>query len=309
MKHKAWFAGIAVMALALLVGGVAWAAETAQSPSRVQGPIVRGTVIAVHGDQVSIETAGGDEVLLLITDSTLLWVPGEPPTTTVQLAAGDPVLAFGQPAKAETDSQALPTRLVMVASEEDLPKVLIRGRALAITRQTIIVQTGRRERAVTVLPRTRLWSARGRLDSLRNVRAGDQIIALGQPTELGQWIAGVVILVGREPPTQPRLRGKVIAVDAVAATLTVETEKRGEITVVTTDETRFRLVAGRQGENQAPGAEAPGFDDIDVGDVVVAVGRFDEEHPDTFLARGIGVIVDPGQGKRTPQENASPPDA
>ena len=44
-------------------------------------------------------------------------------------------------------------RLVLVADEEELPRALIRGRALSVTRQAIVVQCGNRERAGTVLPR------------------------------------------------------------------------------------------------------------------------------------------------------------
>jgi len=44
-------------------------------------------------------------------------------------------------------------RLVLVADEQELPRVMIRGRTLSVTRQTILVQSGNRERAVTVLPR------------------------------------------------------------------------------------------------------------------------------------------------------------
>jgi hypothetical protein len=62
---------------------------------------------------------------------------------------------------------------------------------------------------------------------------------------------------------------------------TVETERRGEISVLTSDETRYRV----------PGVEGAGFADIQIGDRIVAVGRFEEGSRTVFLARGIGVVA------------------
>jgi RNase P/RNase MRP subunit p29 len=222
---------------------------------------------------------------LLITEATRHWVPGKPPTTTVELAVGDPVLAFGDPVPGNNGTKVLSARLIVVASDEDLPKILVQGRVLAVTRQTIVVQTGRGERAITVRPRTRLQTAAGRLESLRGLRQGQQIIALGQPTEYGQWMAGLVYLPGPAPLARNGLRGEVIAKDAEAGTLRVATGQRGEITVVTNEQTGYRI----------EGIEEPSFDDIEVGNRVVVVGRFDSENPDNFLAKGIGVIVRPAE--------------
>lgn len=289
MKHRLWIVGGAVAALLLLLGGVAWAAESGQAPVRLQDRVVRGTVTSVDEEEIELETADGQETTLLVGEATRLWVPGQPPTTTIELSVGDPVVALGQPATSETGSRAFSARLIVVASEEDLPKLLIRGRAVAVTRQTIVVQTGNRERAITVLPRTRLWSPSGRVESLRDVHPGDLIIALGQPTELGQWVAGVVLIVGRQPPGPRGLQGEVTDLDAQTGTLTLQTERRGEVTVLTDDDTSYRI----------PGVEDPGFDDIEVGDRVVVVGRPDEENPDTLLARGVGVLPSPEERRQS----------
>ncbi|MEJ2210392.1 MAG: hypothetical protein P8129_15345, partial [Anaerolineae bacterium] len=76
---------------------------------------------------------------------------------------------------------------------------------------------------------------------------------------------------------QRGLRGEVTAIDLEAGTLTVETA-RGPVTVVTADETRYRL----------PGVEDPGLDDVQVGDRIVAAGRFESRDPLVFAARVIG---------------------
>jgi RNase P/RNase MRP subunit p29 len=210
-------------------------AARARLAERLAQSFVRGTVTAVSGDRVSVQTAADEMVTLLITGTTYLWTPGEPPTTTVKLSVGDPVLAVGQPLEPEGDGRTIAARLVVVVGDEDLPKILIRGKIVAVTRQTLVVDTGRAERAITVLPRTRLWSARGRLNSASDLLPGDTIIALGQPTELGQWFAGFV-LVPNAQPAATQVRGQVLAKDVDAGTLTVKTARGVELTVFTDGE-------------------------------------------------------------------------
>jgi RNase P/RNase MRP subunit p29 len=169
-------------------------AQSARSSRGLRDRLVRGTVTEVEDNTVLLEVADGAIATLIISDSTHLWLPGEPPTTTVELMVGDRVLAGGEPAPTETGERALLARLVVVVSDEDLPKYVIRGQVVAVTRQTVVVQSGRGERAITVLPRTRIWSRQGELESLRRVDQGERVIALGEPTELGLWIARLVLL-------------------------------------------------------------------------------------------------------------------
>jgi hypothetical protein len=281
MKRNLWIAAGVAVVLAVLLAGAVWAAEAAEPRKPLQDYVARGTVENVDGERVLLATEDGS-LEILISDKTVLWVPGEPPTTTVQLAIGDPVLAFGQPTQDEAGSGTFSARLVLVAEDEELPKVVVRGRALAVTRQTIVVQSGNRERAITVLPRTRLWSTGGRLDSLRDVRPGDPLIALGHPTELGQWIAGLVMVIGPEDARRD-LRGTVVGLDAAELTLTIETRDGNQITVQASADTKVRI----------PGIEEASFADIAEDDRVVVLGRFDPEDSSRFLARGIGVLAAP----------------
>ena len=283
MKRRTLVAIFALSLLAVALVGAAWAADTDQPRRRLQDQIVRGTVTALDRNTVWIETPGDGECSFAISDRTLLWVPGEPPTSTVELAVGDPVLAFGKVMLDETGSSALSARLVLVADEEELPRVLVRGRALSITRQTIVVLSGSRERAITILPRTRLWSTSGRLDSLRDIHPGDQLIALGQPTELGQWVAGLVLVAGPEISARRGLRGTVVTRDAEEQMLTVQTQAGTQISVIAGTDTEIRI----------PGLEKAGLADIGVGDRVVLSGRFAPQDSSRFLARGIGIVAAP----------------
>jgi len=285
MKRRTLVAISALILLAVALVGAAWAADTDQPRRRLRDQIARGTVTALDRNTVWIETPAGSESSFTVSDRTLLWVPGEPPTSTVELAVSDPVLVFGQSVTDETGSNALSARLVLVSDEEELPRVLIRGRALSVTQQTIVVQSGSRERAITVLPRTRLWSTSGRLDSLRDVHPGDQLIALGQPTELGQWVAGLVMVTGPGDPARRGPRGTVATLDAEEQTLTVQTEAGRQISVMAGADTKIRI----------PGIEKAGLADISVGDRVIVLGRFDPQDSSRFLARGIGIIAAPDE--------------
>ncbi len=252
-------------------------------PRQLADHALRGIVTDVEGERVSVETDEGETATLLLTDTTRLWVPGEPLTTTVALEIGDPVLALGQPAGASTGDRPLSARLVVVVSDEDLPKVVIRGRAVVATQQTLVVKTGLGERAITVTPRTHLWSADGELESLRQVQPGEQVLALGQPTEFGQWLAGLVVLPNSKPLARHGLSGRVTVKDATGHFFVVQTHRGDEITVQTDEKTRYRV----------PGVEDPSFDDIQVGDTLVALGRFEDGPDAAFLARGIGVKAAP----------------
>lgn len=289
-KHKLWIVIVATTALLLLVGGITWAAD--REPAAGNAFSVVGEVTSIDDDQMIVETEAGEEVGVLLIDETYQWLPGEPPTTTLSLAAGDPVLVLGRPAEAGETPAGLAARFILVAGREELPRYVVRGRAVAVTAQTIVVETGRTERAITVTRATRLWSPQGRLASLREVKPGDKMLAVGQPTELGQWHAGVVLAIGGPQVRQGGLRGQVTAIDLEAGTLEVETA-RGPVAVATGEDTRYRL----------PGVDDPGLGDIQVGDHIVAVGRFESRDPAVFAARGIGTLP--------PREEqaASPPDA
>jgi len=292
--------GLTIATLALVAGGVVWAAESG-APTQLPGPqaqgvvedkgaeaatldrlsdsIVHGTVTAIRGDEALIKTDAGMSATLIVSDTTVQWVPGQPPARTAELAIGDPVLAFGRPVSRAENQKAIVAHVILIVADEDLPKYLIRGQVIVATQKTIVVDTGQRERAITVLPRTRFWSP-GRPSAPRDVRPGDTVIALGQPNEMGQWIAGAVVVPGAGQVAGHALAGKVTAIDLDAGMLTVQTGQRGEVSVVTADETRYRI----------PDINEATLANIKIGDRILTTGRLEEGSQTRFLARVIWVV-------------------
>jgi hypothetical protein len=110
--------------------------------------------------------------------------------------------------------------------------------------------------------------------TLADLKVGDRIVALGGKDESGDFVAKVVAV-----PRRPRrivVRGEVTAVDE--GSFALDTPHRGEVTVIITDETRFRI----------PGDADPGLDDIAVGDQVGVIGHKDRDG--NLLARGVGKL-------------------
>jgi hypothetical protein len=302
MNHKLWLAGIGFVVLILGVAGAAWAmSEEPETSLELAEPlgmrVVRGVVISSEEGQVSLELANGQVLTMLLQENTHQWVPGEPPTTTIQLEGGDPIVAFGRTVPAETSEQSLSARLILAASEQDFPKLLIRGRVAAVTKQTVVVSTGRGERAVTITPRSRLWTTGGRLDSLQAVRRRDQVIAFGQANEWGQWVAGFVLVIPPETSAGRLLRSRVFAVDALAGTITVEMRTGTEVLIVTDEGTRYRFIG-----EQSAYSGGPTLADITKGDQLVARGRWGDQAPDTFVASEIGLVAEPNDLEGTPPD-------
>jgi hypothetical protein len=273
MKQKGWIVVVVAASLLALVGGVAWAADreiTDPEASARQTAVrqwhdyvVQGAVVATDGTEMTVERDDGELVTVQTGEDTRYWLPGSPVTDTLTLEVGDPVLVVGQPQAAVAGADTLGARLVVVVEREELPRYLMRGRAVAVTSQTLVVATGQRERAATILPRTQLLSPGGRLGALRDVRPGDQVLAVGQPTRLGQWHAGLVLVTGGGASTRRVVRGEIAAIDLEEESLSVQSDHRGEVTIVVGARTRYRI----------PGIDDPALSDLRAGDRIAAIGR------------------------------------
>ncbi len=85
-------------------------------------------------------------------------------------------------------------------------------------------------------------------------------------------LVAVPSAAAQDNPPQPTVRGQVMAIDG--AVITVHT-RDGEVEIITTDETIFRL----------PGVDEPGLDDIAVNDLIAAVGVWNDDG--SLQARGV----------------------
>ncbi len=100
----------------------------------------------------------------------------------------------------------------------------------------------------------------------------------------GTWEDGVFVAQGVGAASLDEIRrriiqGEVTAVALDSGTLAVDT-RRGEWTVHTTDDTRYRI----------PGVENPTLADVQVGDRVIVAGKPDEDSDNTGTARLIAVL-------------------
>ena len=155
----------------------------------------------------------------------------------------------------------------------------IRGQVTAITGRTLTVRTTGEEVRVVTEEHTVFRVPGVENASIDDISVGDKIIALGRwsgPT----FHARVVAVIPAEHQ-RARVGGQVAAIDG--RDITVNT-RSGERVVVRTDgDTAFRI----------PGVEEPGLDDIHVGDLVGAVGTWNEDG-----SLQAAVVVVPRQAER-----------
>ena len=72
MNRKSPIVVLVLILLTMALVGAAWAADTSQPHQRVQDRVVRGTVTAVDGSTVWVETPGGTEHSFAISGGTLV---------------------------------------------------------------------------------------------------------------------------------------------------------------------------------------------------------------------------------------------
>ena len=139
---------------------------------------------------------------------------------------------------------------------------VVRGEVIAIAPPALTVQTTDGPIVVTTGESTR-FRIRGVDDpSLEDVQVGDQVICVGRRSVDG-FHAFVVVVKSETSPIL--IAGQVISVEGNG--ITIDTPTGGSVLIRTDAETRFRL----------PGVEEPGPDDIEIGSLIGAAGRWEEE--------------------------------
>jgi len=237
---------------------------------------LRGIVTTVDGETFELRIRR-DKVTVVTDENTLFRIPKVEDATADDVKEKMPVIVLGQ-YEAE-DEQAFHAKAVAFIPGKILRRHVVRGELTAIEGDTLaIVAPGRdadEGTRVRTTDETRFRVPGIEDATLADLKVGDHIVALGGKDESGDFVAKIVAVVLRRP-RRIVVRGEVTAVDE--GSFTLDTPHRGEVTVIITDETRFRI----------PGDDDPGLDDIVVGDRVGVIGHKDREG--NLVARGVGKL-------------------
>lgn len=154
----------------------------------------------------------------------------------------------------------------LAASPPDRPeghRRVVRGEVIAVTPPTLVVQTGDGPVVVTTGERTRFRVPGVEDPSLEDVQVGNRVVCVGWRGE-EDFHAAVVAVVNLEGRLD-RIGGQVLSVDG--NDIRAGTPAGESVLIRTDDETIFRI----------PGVEDPGPDDIEVGSLIGAVGKWEED--------------------------------
>jgi RNase P/RNase MRP subunit p29 len=258
---------LVLIGVLLSLTGAAWAAE----PTEAEG--FRGQVTAIEGNTLLVATIRGEEHKVITDDETRFRIRGVSEPSIADIDVGDFIGARGQRVE---DGDLLAEVMVVVPTEYTRYRNIVRGRVLAIEDLTLRVRTSLGERLVITDEETRFRIPGIEEPSITDISAGDPVLALGRPAEEGNLLARMVAVVTGPQLRRHTLRGLITEIRR--DTLTVAT-RRGEVQVATNDETVFRI----------RGVEDPGIDDLQVRDLIVALGHWNAEE-ELFMARAVALI-------------------
>lgn len=253
---------LVLAALLLSLGSVAWAAEPQQ------GRFLRGQVTAIEGMTLTVKTPKGERQVTT-SDETRFRIRGVENPTIVNVNVGDYILAKGEP----DSTGAFMAKVILVVSGQRVGRFIAQGTVSAIEGTTLVLDTLQGEEQVTT-DEAIFWAPDVENPSLADVQVGDQVVALGRPDEDGSLAARLVAIASAEELREHTVRGRVTAVEGQTLVITT---REGKKEVVTTSETYFHI----------PNVEEPGLDVIEVGCIIAALGRKDDDG--TFTAQIVTV--------------------
>ncbi len=224
--------------------------------------IVRGEVLAIEGATLTVWTGQGER-LVITGERTRFRIPGSDEPSIEDISVGDPILALGRP----DEHGNLLARLVAVVSARQLRRHTLRGVITSIEHDAFNLATRARVVRVATTEDT-IFRIPGVEDpALDDLRIRDLVLVLVVGTwnaENEVFRARAVSLIPRWPSFLRFLRGDVTGIEGRTIVLD---SMQGEVAVLTDGDTVFRI----------PGVEAPGLDDLEIGDKVgVLVTRTEE---------------------------------
>jgi hypothetical protein len=270
MKGQAkLISSLVLIGMLFTLTGVAWAAE----PTKLEG--LRGQVTAIEGDSLLVATRGGEEQRVVVSEDTRLRIPGVSEPTIADIDVGDFIGARGE---RNEDGDLLADLVIVLPAVYAHYRNVVRGEVVAIEDSTLTVKTPLGEKLVITDEETRFRIPGVQEPSVEDISLGDPILALGRPDEEGSLLARLVAVVTGQQLRRHTMRGLVTDIDVEEGTLGVTT-RRGEIEVVTGEQTTFRI----------PAVEDPGLDDLNLRDLVIVLGTWNAEE-EVFRARAVALI-------------------
>jgi endonuclease YncB( thermonuclease family) len=219
---------------------------------------LRGEVVAIEGDTLTVRTQRGREIVVQTDDATEFRVPGVENPTIADLKVGDKVAGEGVMEEGGTARATL-----VVVLPEDVARLT--GKVTGIDGATLVVETA--SGTVNVLTDDdTIFHIRGVEEpGLDDIDVGDRIVAGGSWEDESTFHAiGVGVVGGRRTGARGAVRGRVISVGGDSF---VVGAARGPVTVLVDEKTEFRV----------PGVEDAGLDDIEEGAGVGVGGTWNED--------------------------------
>jgi hypothetical protein len=258
---------LVLVGMLLAVTGTAWSQEP------VERETLRGKVVAIEGNALLVNTASGEERRVIFGEETRLFFPGVPEPSIEDIEVGHYVGAWGE---RNEDGDLLARVVVVVPAALARRGYAVQGHVAGIDGRALTVETPRGERMVITEEETRFIMPGVEEPTMEDVQVGDPLLALGRPDEEGNLVARVVAVVTPGQVRRHTIRGVITALEGDTIGLLTG---RGDVRVLTDDETVFRI----------PLVEDPGIDDLNVRDLVLAVGTWHAEDG-VFSARAVALI-------------------
>ncbi len=257
-------------------------------PERPQRGRVIGQVANVEGTSLTLTLRSDKEIDLLTDENTRFVIPGVAEPTLTDLEVGDTVGVQGpKPEEGEIPYAAV----VVLLRDAQGQWNALRGELTAVEGATLTVQLGSGDEIQLMTDEATQFFIEGSEErTLDDLQVGEIIGAHVMEREDGTLYASAIGTDrARRGPRWGAVRGEISAIDGEAITLVT---RRGEIIVLTDEHTRFIQ----------PGIKDPGVDNLEVGQMIGAAGRWTVDGD--LQARIVG--TPPGR-KQLPQDNSPLP--
>lgn len=213
--------------------------ENGQVAERIEARLakVEGTIVAIEGNKVTVESVTGRKVTVTVTERTRIELDDDLPGTLADLRVG-----------AEVETKFDPETGLALKIDAEEEEAEIEGVIVAIDGQEVTIETERGRRlALTVSDQTRIELEDDIPGTLADVSKGLEVEAKFDP------FTRRVFKIEVEEAESAEIKG--VIVEAKGSQLTIETEAGRRRTLVIEDRTRIKL------EDDVPGTLA----DLQVG--------------------------------------------